>query len=148
MVTVFWVCAVIGGTIMVLQFVMSLIGVSAEALHIDLPGGMDGGLHTDTGFDVHTDFDVHGGLDHAGAHAEHIEHTDTSWLFHVLSVRTVVAALAFFGLAGLSAESLGRPPWQQFAAAIVAGLAAMFGVFWVMRSMMKLRAEGTPRIER
>ncbi|OHB68734.1 MAG: hypothetical protein A2V70_04605 [Planctomycetes bacterium RBG_13_63_9] len=133
MTTVFLVCAAVGGTILVLQFVLSLIGLGGEALDIDLPG------------DVDADFDVDADLDFD---ADVGTHADPSWLFGVISFRTVVAALTFFGLAGLGAQSVEAGTFQTLAVAVLAGLAAMYGVYYLMRCISKLKAEGTARIQR
>jgi len=135
MTTVFVVCAALGGAILVIQFVLTLIGLGGEAFDVDLPEEADADL--DLGADV--DVDTNGHLEH---------HVDSSWLFGVLSFRTVVAALAFFGLAGLAAQSAGLSTIQTILIALAAGVGAMYGVYWLMRSIQLLKAEGTARIER
>lgn len=133
--TVFVLCALVGGTILVLQFLLLLIGLGGEALEIDVPGDDIGG-----------DFD--GGVDYGGADTAVDHHVGSSWLFGVISFRTVVAALAFFGLAGLAAREAELGEFGQLAVATAAGLAAMYGVYFMMLSLTKLRSEGTPRIHR
>ena len=54
MTTVFLICATLGGGVLMIQFVMSLIGLGTHALDFDTPGHMDAGLHTDMG--LGTDF--------------------------------------------------------------------------------------------
>ena len=132
MYTVFLFCAVIGGVIFVLQFVMSLIGMG------------------DDGFDLADDVpdDISGDFGDVGdTQGEVIDHGST-WLFGVISFRTVVAALAFFGLAGLAALESGQPPLVTGAVAIAAGAAAMYGVHWLMRVLYRLGHDGTVKIER
>jgi membrane protein implicated in regulation of membrane protease activity len=75
-------------------------------------------------------------------------HIDSSWMFAVLSFRTIVAALAFFGLGGLAAQSAEASQPVVLVVAMAAGLAAMFAVYWMMRGLMSLKAEGTARVER
>ena len=140
LVTVFAICAAIGGTILVLQFVMLLIGLGGEGLDIDVDHDLGGD------FDVDFDGDV-GDVDHGG-HTAADHHVGSSWLFGVISLRTVIAALAFFGLAGMAAGASGVGPLGQLAVGTVAGLAAMYGVYFLMLSLTKLKAEGTPRIQR
>jgi membrane protein implicated in regulation of membrane protease activity len=173
----FVVFAVFGGTIMVLQMVLTLIGLAGDSLHVDVPGGMGGhdfggdvhgggdfhgdvhtgDVHTGdvhTG-DVHTG-DVHTGDAHPGdgsVHSDstnphHVAHNSSTWLFKMLSVRTLVAAMAFFGVAGLAAHSAGAAPLVQLLVALGAGVAAMYGVFHLMQAMARLRSEGTVRIQR
>ncbi len=91
--TLFLICAVIGTTILVIQFVLTIIGFGSEAFDIDIPSGAD-----DVDFDVDADVG-----DTIG------DHVDSSWLFGVISFRTIVAAIAFFGLAGLAARAGGLP---------------------------------------
>ncbi len=73
-----------------------------------------------------------------------------TWLFGVLSVRTVVAALTFFGLVGMAAmRALGDNSLSQVYAtliALAAGAGAMFGVHFVMRTLYRLGSDGTFRL--
>ncbi len=131
MTTVFVVCAAIGGTILVFQFVLTMIGLGGEALDLDLTDG-----------DADVDFDVGGsGVGHSG-------HVDSSWLFGVISFRTVVAALAFFGLAGLAAQQAEASKLTTLVVAVASGVVAMYAVYWVMRGLQSLQSEGTARIQR
>lgn len=139
---VFIVCAAIGGTILVAQVAMTLIGLGGHAFDLD--------LSSDIGHDFGGDFHVDhaGGVDHAGA--EHTNHTGqhgSTWLFGIISFRTVVAALAFFGLAGLAAQSADASLPTVLMVSVGAGAAAMFAVFWMMRGLQTLRSEGTVRIQ-
>ena len=129
--TLFLICAVVGGTILVIQFVLTVIGFGSEAFDIDIPCDAD----VDGDFDFDTDVG-----DAAG------DHVDSSWLFGVISFRTIVAALAFFGLAGLAAQAAGLGLTITMAVAIGAGLAAMYGVYFLFDSMKKLSSEGTVHI--
>ncbi len=126
MYTVFVICAAVGGTIMVFQFVMTLIGMGGEALDIDLSGDVDVDVDADVDFD-------------SGDTGSHV---DSSWLFGVISFRTVIAALAFFGLAGVAADRAEIRPFFTLLIAVGAGAAAMYAVFWMMRGLKSLKAEG------
>jgi len=134
---VFVFCAIVGGLVMVLQFVLTLIGLGGEALNIDLPDDVDVAADADLEFNTNADLG-----DDLGGHAS------SSWVFGVLSFRTIVAALAFFGLAGLAAQSVGATAINQLIVAIAAGIGAMFAVYWMMRGLKSLKAEGTARIQR
>jgi hypothetical protein len=175
MTVVFGLCAAIGGTILLCQLVLTLVGLAGHAFDVDVSGdvGHDfgGDFHGDVGADFHgdvaTDFhgdvaaDFHGdaagglhgdaGADvhvdtagHAG-HGEHA-HPSTVRIFGVLSFRSVVAALTFFGLAGLAAGSATDSTLTVLAVAAAAGVGAMYGVYWLMRGLYQLRAEGTARV--
>jgi hypothetical protein len=129
MMQVYNLCAVLGGTLLACQFLLSLLGV---------------GHHHDMGGEGGHDL---GGHDHHGGHdAEH--ETQSSWFVGVLTFRTIVAALVFFGLAGRAASAADLAPGQALAVALAAGAAALFGVAWMMRALYRLRADGTVRVER
>jgi hypothetical protein len=127
-------CAAVGGTVLVCQFLMSLLGWHG---HGDFPDDAGGDLGHDFGHDGDAGGDSHG--------AEHDTHASTS-IFRILSVRTVVAALAFFGLAGLAAESARLSGPSAFVLALAAGGAAMYSVHWLMQQLYKLREDGTVRV--
>jgi hypothetical protein len=161
MAPIFVFCAAVGGTIMVCQLILSLVGLAGDSLHVDVSGdvGHDfggdfhgGDLHGGDlhGGDVHTDTDAQTAHDVAGADA-HAEQAPpghgSSSLFAVISFRTVVAAMAFFGLAGLAAEGAEAPPAMVLCVAIAAGVAAMYGVYWMMQLLYRLRSEGNVRVE-
>jgi membrane protein implicated in regulation of membrane protease activity len=142
MILLFTLCAALGGTILVLQFLLSLVGLSGHA-------DFSGDVAHDFGGDFHDGGgDVHAEATHDSHSSDDSDHHDANWLFRVLSFRAVVAALAFFGLAGLAADSADVPLPVTLLIAIAAGMAAMYGVYWMMRGMQSLQAEGTARIER
>jgi hypothetical protein len=158
MTILFGICAAVGGTILACQVVLTLIGLGGEAVDADVSTDVDGlggdfdadmGAHLEVGagadVDVVTadmDADVHVDVGHADAHA------DSTHGFSVLSFRSIVAALTFFGLAGLAAGSAETSTVTTLAVAVAAGAAAMYGVYWMMRGLYQLQAEGTPRIRR
>jgi len=157
MTAIFVFCAAVGGTIMVCQLILSIVGLAGDSTDTDVGHDFGGDLHADTGGDIHADagpdVDAH---DVAGADA-HTEQAalghGSSSLFAVISFRTVVAALAFFGLAGLAAdaglaaEGVDAPILPVLAIAIAAGLAAMYGVYWMMQLLYRLKSEGTVRVD-
>jgi hypothetical protein len=162
MTLVFLFCAVVGGTIMVCQLILSLLGLAGDTLHLDV--GQDVGhdvgtdighdfgadMHADAaGADLHADGgDLHAHLGGAGVHGGHeaLGHGST-WLFAMISFRTVVAAMAFFGLAGLAAEAAELPTGTQLLVAAAVGLAGMYGMYWMIQLLARLRCEGTVRVE-
>jgi membrane protein implicated in regulation of membrane protease activity len=167
--TVFVFCAAVGGTIMVIQFLLGLVGLGGHIFDADVStdvghdfggdfhGDAGGDFHGDAGGDLHGDAggDFHGdavaGESDTGALAGHahqyIGHGST-WLFKVLSFRAIVAALAFFGIAGLWARSAQYPPHTVLLFALAAGAAAMVVVYWLMRGLQTMQAEGNVRIQR
>jgi hypothetical protein len=155
MAQVFIVCAALGGTVLVLQFLMALVGLGGHAFDVDTPSdiGHDfggGDFHVDTGGDFHVDHpggDFH--VEHdSGDHPQQAAAHGSTWLFRIISFRTIIAAMAFFGLSGLAAQSAEASPSMVLLVAVAAGAAAMFAVYWLMSSLQKLRAEGTVRVQR
>jgi len=138
----FMVCAVVGGTVLVCQFVLTLVGLggdhgvdfSHDVAH-DFGGG---GGHDAVGGDAH-------GADQGG-HETTSQHS-SSWLFAVLSFRTLVAAITFFGLVGLAAQSAGQVVGVQLLLAVAAGIGAMYGVHWLMRTIGRLGEDATLRVK-
>jgi membrane protein implicated in regulation of membrane protease activity len=127
--TTYLICAAIGGTLIVCQFVMTLFG---------LGGGHDlhGGDHVDAG-----------GHDAAGDH--HVGHgNESTWFLGILTFRTISAALAFFGLTGVIGLRSDMEPLPTLAMAVAAGVAALFLVAYLMRALSRLNIDGTLRIEK
>jgi hypothetical protein len=138
MVSLFAFFAIVGGTILVCQFVLTLVGVGAD--HADFSGMH--GADTGGGFaDLHHDVASPEGHDAGGHHG-------STWLFGILSFRTLVAAATFFGLGGLVAESLRQSPVVQVVVALACGAAAMYAVHGIMQLFGKLAEDGTVRIRR
>ena len=129
------ICAAVGGTVLLCQFAMTLLGLA----DVDIPD--------DAGHSL--DHNVGG---HDSAHGDgHAAHHDANWLFGMITFRTMTAALTFFGLTGLAMQSaeLGRQqPALGLVAALAAGCAALYAVHWLFRALIRLRSEGTVRIDR
>src|SRR5438876_11660490 len=119
--TVFLICAVLGGALIVCQLLAGLAGF--------------GGDH-DTDHDTASDHDH----DHAkdGGHAG-------SWFLGLLSVRTVTAAVTFFGLGGKVALAAGADELPALGIALGSGAAALYIVAQLMRALSRLKADGTAR---
>ena len=126
--TAFLWCAIVGGTLIVCQFLLTLLGMGGDH-DADHGGGHDVGGHD------------HGG--HGHGDADH----GSSWFFGMLTIRTVSAAAAFFGLSGLAAHHAGLEEVPTLAIAIAAGAGAFFVVGWLMRFMHKLNLDGTIQID-
>lgn len=154
MTAVFLFCAVAGGTVLVCQFGLTLLGL----------GGHDfgDGDHGDFGDGGHGDMDLgHDGADGSidgaaaddahdsgDAHDEDQSHAHrSSWIFGVISFRTLVAAIAFFGIAGMAANAAGLSLPQQIVLAVVSGIGAMYLVYWLMSLLYRLGEDNTVRID-
>ncbi len=131
----FLACAIFGGTVLVAQFLLGFGG--------DEDGGGD---HADDVAD-HVD-----GMDDGQADGDaqdgdgHEHHHGSTWLFGVLSFRTVLIGLTFFGLTGKAAMASGFQGAMPLVIAVGCGLASMYGVYFLMRGLFKLTADGTERI--
>src|SRR5262249_35231495 len=126
------------------QFLLSFIGLAGD----HEVGGDSGGDH----FGGDAGHDHAGGHDDPGADSHHggsaAEHESaTAWFVRMLSLRTVVAGLTFFGLGGLAANASGAHPVGSLSIALLSGFAALYLVGWAMRTLMRLRADGTVHIE-
>lgn len=154
--TVFLFCAVIGGTFLACQIIMTLLGMGGDG-HVDVSGDMGdvGDLDLDVGGDVHVDAggdvshvdvssDAHGGGDHGGGDGN--GHDDSTSNFRVISFRTGVAGLTFFGLGGLAADATNAPPVMVWGVAIGCGAAAIYAVYWMFRLLYTLKNDGTIHI--
>ena len=119
--TLFLVCAGVGGTLLLLQVLAGAFGI--------------GGDHGDPG---HHDF----GHDHDAGH----DHGDGNWFLGLLTFRSVCAAVAFFGLGGLTAGYYGLPDTARMATAALSGFAALYLVATLMKSLYRLKADGAVRI--
>jgi membrane protein implicated in regulation of membrane protease activity len=132
--------AVVGGTVLICQFVLTLVGLGGgHDLPDDLSADHSGDFHVGDAHDGSAD--QSGGADHSHDHS-------SSWLFGVISFRTLIAASTFFGLGGLAAHEGGLHAMPQLGIGIVCGLAAMYGVHWIMRMIGRLGEDGTVRIQR
>jgi hypothetical protein len=118
--TVFLICAILGGTLVVCQVAAGLVGIGAEH-------------DTDTG----TDHDVN---HESGEHG--------NWFLGMLSVRAVTSALLFFGLGGMTALYYGAEEPAAFGIAVGAGIVTLYAVAAMMRSLAQLKHDGTTRVER
>ena len=127
-------CFLIGGTLLVGQFLLSLLGLG----HLHDFGGHDAGGHEVGGHDVHTE---HGEHDHEG---------EGSWFASLLTFRTLTAALTFFGLAGLAGyRQWGPDGWPiTLAVAVAGGCGALLLVARLMHWLRRQTASGTVHIDR
>ena len=120
--TIFLICAVTGGTVLVLQFLAGIAGFGS-------------------------DHDVSDGHDAAGDHDS--DHSGgMSWFAGLITFRTVTAGLTFFGLAGMTARQQGAEGITAWSLALFGGALALYLVAQIMLGLKKLKADGAVRIER
>jgi hypothetical protein len=146
--TVFLIAAVIGGTVLVCQFVLTLVGLGHDGVDVghDVGDFHGGDFHGDAhvGGDLHGDAHVGDSL-HGDTGGDQ-QHADSSHLFGVVSFRTLVAAAAFFGVSGKAALSAGYAQSTSFILAVLVGLCAMYGMYWLMQLIAGLSSAGNERI--
>lgn len=129
--SLYLICAVVGGLIMVIQFLMMILGFG-DFNDVDVP-------------DDAPDVDLDGGDVDAGD-------TDVSGanmisLARFLSFRVIVAASAFFGVLGLWADSAKFHPMVSLAIALLGGWIAGAAVAFVMGFINKLQSSGNVKLE-
>ena len=127
--TTYLVCAAVGGTLIVCQFVMTIIGIGS---HFDL--GDHGAGDAGHGLDGHDGPEVGHG-------------NESTWFLGLLTARTLSAGLAFFGLVGLIAQRSNLDEAIALVVALLAGASSLFIVSWIMQSLVRLNIDGTVRIE-
>ncbi|WP_166820388.1 hypothetical protein [Thalassoroseus pseudoceratinae] len=139
-------CAILAGTMLFGQFLLSLLGIGGD--HdggLDHEGGLEtGGLDHDGFDDIEID---HEGLDdssHVGDTQD--GHHDGIRFASLLSFRALVASMAIFGLTGIAA-SREYDPALAFSMATAAGIAVLFLVGWLMNTFYGLATDGTIHIE-
>jgi hypothetical protein len=118
--TMYLFCAVVGGTIMICQFLLTVIGFGADA-----------------------DADHGGDFDHGDSHPHH----GGNWLFHIITFRTIIAAVTFFGASGMASLAAGLSMGQTLAISLTVGFIALLAVYWMMQSMHRFNYDGTMRID-
>lgn len=123
--TLFLVCAGIGGTLIICQFVMSLLGFGTDHTGI--------GDHVDLHDSGHSN-DTHDGQ-------------SESWFLGLLTFKTVSTAITFFGLGGLTANYYEIPMYSVILVAVLSGIFAFYLVAMVMRGLSKLKSDGTVNID-
>jgi hypothetical protein len=115
----FW-AALVGGTLLLLQVVMQVIGLGHD---VETDGGTP-------------DADASAGDAHDPAHGGNL-------FFGILSFKALVAFAGIFGLTGLALERTELSGFHRVSLAVLAGLLAMVCVAWLMRMLHGLSASGT-----
>ena len=128
--TIYTICAVAGGVLVVLQVVLQALGMFAE-----------------TDFDAHAaDVDMDGDIDASSidGDGEPVGHGNV--FFGILSFKALCAFAAIFGLVGLIMTERSGDQLVRVGVSVMAGVTAMFVVASMMRGLSKLQSSGTVRI--
>ncbi len=86
------------------------------------------------------------GHHHSDAGHAHVGDSHLPDALDLFSIRALSAALTFFGFAGLGTMGLGLPWLFALPVALIAALAAAYGVAFLMRSMLRLEKDNTASI--
>jgi len=125
--TIYFYSALVGCTFVGLQVIMQVFGFFDDVEVGDTDVDVDTDVHTDTGEDP--------------GH-------DSSVFFGILSFKALCAFAGIFGLTGLLMLRGESPMEVRVLAACAAGVAAMFGVAWMMRGLSRLHSSGTVQISK
>jgi hypothetical protein len=113
--TLYLACAVLGGSILLIQTVLMLFGGGdSDVPHVDAHpdiGAADSGEGHDPGFGL-------------------------------ISIRSVASFFCFFGIVGMYGASAGWPPLATVGAAVGAGGVMLLAVAWLFSLQRKLYAQG------
>lgn len=149
--TIFLYSAIIGGTVLAFQLVLMVLGLGDGGGH-DIASG--DGADFSGGADL-PDGDLSGDVDHAHGHPTWTEagdadmgHPGAHWFYEVLSLRTLGAAVTFFGLAGKTAQARGMGDASSIVVGLLVGAAAMYGVYWLFKQVYKVQHSGNENIRR
>jgi hypothetical protein len=143
--TAFTITALVGGTVLAFQFVLILMGL-----------GDDGGGAVSADHGMSFDHDVSGAMHGDVSGGDAIGHHDVTgtdsghgsfhWFYEVISLRTISAGLTFFGITGKTMLAYGHGTWASFGWATLAGIAAIYGVYWLFRQVFRLQHAGNENI--
>jgi hypothetical protein len=145
----YFYAALIGGTVLAFQFVLMLLGFADHDASLgdgSHGAGFSGGDASHAGGDFHADASVHGHV--AGGHASddaaghHVGH----WFYEMLSLRTISAAITFFGLTGKAALAQGMHQAPALVMALMAGYGALAGVYWLFKQVFRLQQAGNENV--
>jgi hypothetical protein len=145
--SLFSITALVGGTVLAFQFVMMLLGLGHDGDGSNVSGGhdvstdgADGGIDGDVGLED-SGFESDASLDHGDLTAHQLH-----WFYEMLSLRTISAALTFFGLVGKTSLAYGHSPAATLIYALLAGGAAMYVVYWLFKQIYKLQNAGNENV--
>jgi len=142
----YFVCALFGGVFVLVQFFMTLFSGWGADTHdgtfedtdISTPHPDLGIEHPNSGTFGDTDVNTgtEGGTETVDAHGGVL-------VLKMLSLRTVTAGLAFFGLAGLACQAADISAGVSFAIAVLCGFAAIVLVYFLYRFVYSFYYDGS-----
>ncbi len=137
MLNVFLFCAVVGGSLLVIQTALTACGLADSDTECAQDAALD--FDADCDAEIDADLDAVGGveageIDSVDSDSDN-ENQGSNWLFSVLSFRTLVAATSFFGLSGTASMQFGLSQALALCIAVSVGFAAMLTVHYLMRTL-------------
>lgn len=119
--TTFTIALLVGGTALVVQFLLMLLGIGEgdELSASEIPDALG-------------DVD----LGDASGH----------WFYEMLSLRTLSAALTFFGLSGKTMLAYGIAELPTLVISSLVGVAAMYVVYWLFKQLYRLQHAGNENV--
>lgn len=135
---IYIVAAVLGGTVLAFQFLLIFLGWGDDGADVTVDGAADAAAtgHVATDGQATWQEAADADLGHPGGH----------WFYEVLSLRTLSAGVTFFGLGGKAALGFGYPPIGSFVVACAAGLAALYGMYWLFMQAYRMQHAGNENI--
>ncbi len=131
--TMYLLCATLGGTILVVQTILLAVGAGADTdADVDVGDLHDGDLGHG---EVSHGHDLGHGHDHDTAQA-------ADSFLKLLSFKTLVAFVTFFGLGGLATSRSGWDSLPALVVAVCAGCLALYIVAYLMAAMARLQSKG------
>ena len=121
--TIYWVCAILGCTLVGIQVVLQVFGLFDTDVDVD-------GAHADVDAGHAADGHVHDVQGHANV------------IFGVLSFKALSAFAGIFGLVGLILVDREVGTGGRVAASAGSGFVGMLGVAWMMRGLSRLQSSG------
>lgn len=128
--SLFTYCAVIGGIVFVGQILMTFVGFEGGDTDLDIPD-------TDIDFDL-PDTDADGGFESGGHH--------DGWFVGIISLRSIIAAITIFGLAGKAAGDSFSPS-MTLLIAFLSGAVVLYLVGLTFKQLYKIQSDGSVKIE-
>jgi hypothetical protein len=122
--TIYLICAVAGGTVLVLRIILMAIGLDHNGADTDVP-------HDLAGHDIH--LGDHGGDVHDGT-------------VNLISIQSISSFFTMFGLVGMGLLQVKAAPLWSLAGALGAGLLTAWATAMIVFSLQKLQSEGTMNI--
>ena len=158
--TIFLICAVFGSTILVVQMLLSLLGLlggdagmdfGGDDVDVDLSGDFgdadfgDGDFGDGDGDADFGDGDAGGSEAHDQSHHAGEVHGDNKlpWLAKVISFQTLVAFVAFFGFGGKIGQEYGLADVPTLLLALACGCCSMVLLAWLLAQLRSFEADGT-----